>query len=101
LCYLDFLHEARNAERSREFLKHIPYVIIPKVHWNLTKKVSFSQINTFLKIESFIFQRILTYDFVDGITIDHVDELKQMNISLRDVSCYSIDFITCHKLISS
>ena len=37
--YLDFLHEARNAERSREYLKHLDYVQIPKVHWNLTKKV--------------------------------------------------------------
>ena len=39
---LDFLHEARNAERAREHLKHLDYVSIPKVHWNLTKKVLIS-----------------------------------------------------------
>ncbi|CAF1477529.1 unnamed protein product, partial [Rotaria sordida] len=63
---LDFLHEARNAERSREHLKHLDYVYIPKVHWNLTKK------------------RILTYEYIEGITIDHVDELKKQNLSLKD-----------------
>ncbi|CAF1263154.1 unnamed protein product, partial [Adineta ricciae] len=64
---LDFLHEARNAERCRENLKHLDYVHVPKVHWNLTKK------------------RILTYEFVSGIAIDHVDEMKKMNLSLKDI----------------
>ncbi|CAF2879857.1 unnamed protein product [Rotaria sp. Silwood2] len=64
---LDFLHEARNAERSRESLKHLDYVYVPKVHWNLTKK------------------RILTYEYVEGITIDRVDELKKVNLSLKDI----------------
>jgi predicted unusual protein kinase regulating ubiquinone biosynthesis (AarF/ABC1/UbiB family) len=45
--YLDFLHEARNAERCREHLKHLDYVYIPKVYWNLTKKVRFSMKNLF------------------------------------------------------
>lgn len=31
-------------------------------------------------------QRILTYEYVQGITIDHVDELLKMNFSLKDVS---------------
>lgn len=39
---LDFLREARNAERSRESLKNLDYVYVPKVHWNLTKKVNIS-----------------------------------------------------------
>lgn len=82
--YLDFLHEARNAERCREHFKHLDYVNVPKVHWNLTKKViSEFSFNDFV---FFILQRILTYDFAAGITIDHVDELKQMNLSLKDVS---------------
>ncbi|CAF4569604.1 unnamed protein product, partial [Rotaria sp. Silwood1] len=64
---LDFLHEARNAERSRESLKHLDYVYIPKVHWNLTKK------------------RILTYEFVEGITVDRTEELEKVNLSLKDI----------------
>ncbi|CAF3456613.1 unnamed protein product [Rotaria socialis] len=64
---LDFLHEARNAERSRGSVRHLDYVYVPKVHWNLTKK------------------RILTYEFVEGITIDRVDELKKHNLSLKDI----------------
>ncbi|CAF4821783.1 unnamed protein product, partial [Rotaria sp. Silwood1] len=63
---LDFLREARNAERSRESLKHLDYVYIPKVHWNLTKK------------------RILTYEFVEGITVDRTEELEKVNLSLKD-----------------
>ncbi|UJR30821.1 hypothetical protein I4U23_018338 [Adineta vaga] len=64
---LDFLHEARNAERCREHLKHLDYIHVPKVHWNLTKK------------------RILTYEFMSGITIDNVDKLKELNLSLKDI----------------
>ncbi|CAF1148871.1 unnamed protein product [Rotaria sp. Silwood1] len=64
---LDFLREARNAERSRESLKHLDYVYIPKVHWNLTKK------------------RILTYEFVEGITVDRTEELEKVNLSLKDI----------------
>ncbi|CAF3600740.1 unnamed protein product, partial [Adineta steineri] len=64
---LDFLHEARNAERSREHLRHLDYVSIPKVHWDLTKK------------------RILTYEFISGITIDNIDKLKAMNLSLKEI----------------
>ncbi|CAF4252027.1 unnamed protein product [Adineta steineri] len=71
---LDFLHEARNAERSREHLRHLDYVNIPKVHWDLTKK------------------RILTYEFISGITIDHIDKLKAMNLSLKEV-CTTIFLI--------
>ena len=43
MFYIDFLHEGRNAERCREHLKHLDYILIPKVHWDITKKVTFFQ----------------------------------------------------------
>jgi len=64
---LDFLHEARNAERAREHLKHLSFVVLPKVYWNLTKK------------------RILTYEFLESVAINQMDEIKQMNLSLKDI----------------
>lgn len=88
----DFLHEARNAERCREHLKHLDYVLIPKVHWDTTKKVNFHfyQLNRIHTIDVF-FQRILTYDFIDGIAVDQIDELKKLNLSLKDVSLLTYD----------
>jgi len=36
---LDFVAEATNAEKCARDLSHLPYVYVPKVHWNLTTKV--------------------------------------------------------------
>lgn len=56
--FQDFFHEARNAERSRESLKHLDYVYIPKVYWELSKKVRFFLTKKiFFKLESFVGSR--------------------------------------------
>lgn len=36
---LDFVHEGRNMERCARDLKHLPFVYVPKVHWEETSKV--------------------------------------------------------------
>ena len=36
---LDFIHEGHNGERCAEELKHLPYVYVPEIHWDLTTKV--------------------------------------------------------------
>ena len=37
---LDFVNEGHNGERCAEELKHLSYVYVPKIHWDLTTKVS-------------------------------------------------------------
>ena len=36
---LDFVHEGHNGERCADELKHLSYVYVPKIHWDLTTKV--------------------------------------------------------------
>ena len=37
---LDFINEGKNSERCQNDLKHLGYVYVPKVLWNLTSTVS-------------------------------------------------------------
>jgi len=30
----------------------------------------------------------LTYDFIDGVAVDQLDDLEKMNLSLKDVSYF-------------
>ena len=36
---LDFEHEGHNLEQCAQDLRHLPYVYVPKVDWELTSKV--------------------------------------------------------------
>ena len=36
---LDFIHEGHNGERCADELKHLSYVYVPEIHWDLTTKV--------------------------------------------------------------
>ena len=37
---LDFVNEGHNGERCAKELKHLSYVYVPEVHWDLTSKVA-------------------------------------------------------------
>ena len=37
---LDFINEGQNSERCQSDLKHLDYVYVPKVHWDITSTVS-------------------------------------------------------------
>eukprot|EP00122_Pirum_gemmata_P015804 Pgem_evm1s14778 len=65
---LDFLHEARNTEISREKFKHHENVIIPMVEWDLSS------------------HRVLTMQFLNGCHINDTENFKELNIEPRDVS---------------
>ena len=41
---LDFEHEGHNLEQCAQDLRHLPYVYVPKVDWELTSKVQASPI---------------------------------------------------------
>lgn len=65
---LDFIHEADNAERCAQDLKHFNYIHIPKVYRELSGT------------------RVLTAEFIDdSCKISDVASLKKKNIDLKDV----------------
>ncbi|XP_034254313.1 uncharacterized aarF domain-containing protein kinase 5 isoform X1 [Thrips palmi] len=64
---LDFINEAKNAERCAQELGKFSYVYVPKVEWDLTTK------------------RILVTEFIDGIKVSDVKALKENGFSLADI----------------
>ncbi|GIX96623.1 uncharacterized aarF domain-containing protein kinase 5 [Caerostris extrusa] len=64
---LDFINEARNMERCARELKHLPFVHIPEVNWRLSTK------------------RILTAEFIDGVSVNDVKGIKAMGLNVADV----------------
>lgn len=64
---LDFVNEAKNAERCAKDLQSLSYVYVPKVFWNLTKT------------------RVLTADFIEGCKISETDKLTEQKFSLADI----------------
>nr|XP_054748584.1 uncharacterized aarF domain-containing protein kinase 5-like [Lytechinus pictus] len=64
---LDFENEGRNSELCSKQLKHLDYVYVPKVYWNLTNK------------------RILTMEFVNGHKVSEKEKLQEDGFSLAEV----------------
>jgi len=65
---LDFINEAKNAERCAEELKHFDFIHIPKVYHELSGT------------------RILTAEFIDNACkISDMEEIKRMKLSLKDI----------------
>ncbi|XP_015907557.1 uncharacterized aarF domain-containing protein kinase 5 isoform X3 [Parasteatoda tepidariorum] len=64
---LDFINEAKNMERCANDLKHLSFVYIPKVYWELSTK------------------RILTAEFIDGVDIDDVKGIQKIGLNIVDV----------------
>ncbi len=59
---LDFTREAQNTDRLRESLAGTPYIVVPKVHWDLTAR------------------RLLVMDFIAGVTPKDEDELAASGV---------------------
>ncbi|KAK7571934.1 hypothetical protein V9T40_014406 [Parthenolecanium corni] len=64
---LDFLAEARNAEKCSRDLSHLDYAYVPKVFWDQSS------------------HRVLTTEFIYGVKISDVEKLAEENYSLVDV----------------
>ncbi|XP_054714383.1 uncharacterized aarF domain-containing protein kinase 5-like isoform X2 [Uloborus diversus] len=64
---LDFVHEGRNMERCAKDLKHLSYVYVPEVHWKLST------------------ERILTAEFIDGVSISDVNGITKLGLDIADV----------------
>ncbi len=70
---LDYIREARNAETFRENFKEDGDVYIPEVYWEFTTR------------------KVLTMEYVEGIKIDDVEELKKRGYSLRSIAGKGVD----------
>ncbi|CAI2353877.1 unnamed protein product [Caenorhabditis sp. 36 PRJEB53466] len=64
---LDFMHEAKNADEAASRFKHLKFLRIPKIKYELTTK------------------RVLTMEFCEGAHVDNVEYLKQHKIDPHDV----------------
>ncbi|GFS90385.1 uncharacterized aarF domain-containing protein kinase 5 [Nephila pilipes] len=64
---LDFINEAKNMERCSRELKHLSFVHIPEVHWKLSTK------------------RILTAEFIDGVSMNDVKGIRAMGLDITEV----------------
>ncbi|XP_045307656.1 aarF domain-containing protein kinase 1 isoform X3 [Leopardus geoffroyi] len=64
---LDFLNEGRNAERVAQMLKHIDFLKVPRIYWELSTK------------------RVLLMEFVDGGQVNDRDYMEKNKIDVNEV----------------
>ena len=67
---LAFTQEGKNAEKLSNMLQHFSWLVIPKIYWKQTT------------------DRVLTMEYIDGIHINDVENLKIENMNLIKVSQY-------------
>ena len=65
---LDMLIEAGNIERFTRSFKKVDEIHIPKVYWDFSSK------------------SVLVMEYIDGIKIDHVDEIRRQGIDPKEVA---------------
>lgn len=59
---MDYTHEGENAERFAELYGHLPDIYVPHIYQDYTAR------------------RVLTMEWIDGIKLTRIDELKAQNI---------------------
>ncbi|XP_037088432.1 uncharacterized aarF domain-containing protein kinase 5-like isoform X2 [Pollicipes pollicipes] len=64
---LDFVNEARNAERCAKDLAHFSFVHVPTVHWEKTSL------------------RVLTAEYIDGVKISDREGIEALGLDIADV----------------
>jgi ubiquinone biosynthesis protein len=64
---LDFLQEARTAERMRQNFRDVPGIHIPTIYWEFSSS------------------RILVMEFAEGIRIDDLDAITAMGLDPREI----------------
>ncbi|MBI4534224.1 MAG: AarF/ABC1/UbiB kinase family protein, partial [Candidatus Melainabacteria bacterium] len=65
---IDYIQEGRNADRLRSILRQDVHVKVPRVHWRYTGR------------------KVLTLEYLPGIKIDQVTQLKAQGVDLRSVA---------------
>lgn len=65
---LDFLQEARNAEKLRGLFKHVNFLHVPEIYFDLTS------------------EKVLTMEFCEGAQISDLQFFKDNNIDTHDLA---------------
>ncbi|ELR21367.1 aarF domain containing kinase 5, putative [Acanthamoeba castellanii str. Neff] len=65
---MDFVNEAKNAERIAHNFAHNKQIYVPKIYWNMTRR------------------KVLCMEFIHGAKITDVPKLDQMGINKREVA---------------
>lgn len=65
---LNFYHEGKNADRLKLVFRNDENVSIPRIYWNYTTK------------------KVLTMEYMDGITLNQIDALKEKGFSARAIA---------------
>ncbi len=64
---LDFMRDARNADRMSRNFKDVPGIRFPKIYWEYSSA------------------RLLVMEFIEGVRIDNVEAIHSMNIDPHEV----------------
>ncbi len=70
---IDYLAEGRNADRLRAVVRSYPQVKIPRVYWRYTSR------------------RVIALEYLPGVKIDKVEELKSQRVNLRSLATLLIE----------
>lgn len=79
---IDYLAEGRSADRLRTVLRNYPQVRIPRVYWRYTGR------------------RVIALEYIPGIKIDRVEELKALGVNLRTLGNLLVE-IYLEQIVSS
>ena len=67
---LDFLRDARNADRMARNFKDVPGIRFPKIYWEYSST------------------RMLVMEFIEGVRIDNVEAIQGMNVDPHEVGVH-------------
>ena len=65
---LDFIHDGRNADRLRFNMQDQKKIRVPKIFWEQSTRY------------------LLVMEYIEGVRIDHVDEIRAMEIDPKDIA---------------
>ncbi|MEE6526314.1 hypothetical protein FKM82_026900, partial [Ascaphus truei] len=65
---LDFLNEARNAERMSAMVRKFPFLRVPRIHWDLST------------------QRVLVMEYVEGGQVNDREFMEREKIDVNQAS---------------
>jgi ubiquinone biosynthesis protein len=65
---LDFVHDGRNADRLRQNMQNLEKIRVPKISWEYSSR------------------HLLVMEFIDGVRIDHVGEIKAFGIDPKEIA---------------
>ena len=67
---LDFMRDARNADRMSRNFKDVPGIRFPKIYWEYSST------------------RMLVMEFIEGVRIDNVEAIQGMNVDPHEVGVH-------------